>query len=46
MSRNPHDVLVISLWILLFIKHMQHYEMMIIMQVIYIYSIIYVYDIE
>ena len=27
VSRNPHDVPVISLWILLSIKHMQHYEM-------------------
>ena len=31
VSRNSHDVLVISLWILLFIKHMQHYKMTIIM---------------
>jgi hypothetical protein len=36
VSRNPHDVPVINLWILLFIKHMQHYEMTVIMQVIYI----------
>ena len=36
VSRNSHDVPVISLWILLFIKHMQNYKMTIIMQVIYI----------
>ena len=36
VSKNPHDAPIISLWILLFIKHMQHYEMTIIMQVIYI----------
>ena len=43
VSRNPHDVPVISLWILLFIKRMQHYEMTVIMQVIYI---VYAYDIK
>jgi hypothetical protein len=37
VSRNPHDVPVINLWFLLFIKHMQHYEMIVIMQVIYIH---------
>jgi hypothetical protein len=36
VSKNPHDVPVINLWILLLIKYMQHYEMIVIMQVIYI----------
>ena len=36
VSTNPHDVPIISLWILLFIKHMQHYEKIVIVQVIYI----------
>jgi hypothetical protein len=27
VSRNAHDVPVNNLWIQLFIKHMQHYEM-------------------
>ena len=43
VSKNSHDVPVISLWILLFIKHVQHYDMIVIMQVIYI---VYAYDIE
>ena len=45
VSRNSHDVPIISLWILLSIKHMQHYEM----TVYYagdIYIIIYAYDIK
>jgi hypothetical protein len=46
MSINAHDVPVIILWIQLFIKHMQHYEMIVIMQVIYIYNIIYAYNHE
>jgi hypothetical protein len=37
VSRNPHDVPVINLWIFFIIKHMQHYEMKVIMQVVYIY---------
>ena len=36
VSINPHDVPVISLWILLLIKHMQHFEITVIMQVRYI----------
>jgi hypothetical protein len=44
VSRNAHDVPVINLWIQLFIKHMQHYEMTV-YHVGDIYNIIYAYDI-
>jgi hypothetical protein len=40
VSRNQHDVPIINLWILLLIKHIQHYQITVIMQVIYIYNML------
>jgi hypothetical protein len=41
VNRNAYDVPIINLWIRLFIKHMQHYEM-----TVYHTGDIYIYNIS